>query len=303
MNITRKTFLKTSALVTGGAIISGNKLLASMLQEDNRLQVIRGNYGIYTEQGGTIGWYINDDALIVVDTQSKETAKNFFDLVRKKTDRRIDIVFNTHHHGDHTSGNPFFRDLADKIVAHENCPVLQKKRNEHRSEEPLVYADTTFSESFTNDLGSETVNAFHLIPAHTGADSVIHFEKANIVHMGDLVFHNVFPYVNLEDEAHLSGWMDYLNIVHDKFDDDTIFIFGHGQSNDLDKVTGKRKDLLVMRDYLTALLDFTQKEISKGKSEEEAAAAKSIPGVSKRKELWDGAMAANIKEAYKELKN
>ena len=130
---------------------------------------------------------------------------------------------------------------------------------------------------------------------------MIHFEKANIAHVGDLVFNNVFPYVNLEDEAHFAGWIDYLNSIHDRFDDDTIFIFGHGQSNDIGKVTGKKKDLLVMRDYLTALLEFTQKQIGNGKSEDEAAAVDSIPGVTGRTQLWDGAMAMNIREAYKEL--
>lgn len=302
MKLTRKSFLRTSAIVTGGALLSGNKLLASLMQEDNKLQIIRGNYGVYTEKGGSIGWYIDDDALIVVDTQFPDSAKNFLDLLRKKTDRKIDIVFNTHHHGDHTSGNVFLREHTEKIVAQENCPVLQRKRNAKPGEEDkLVYADTTFGSAYEADLGGETIIAFHLVPAHTGADSVIHFQKANIVHMGDLVFHNVFPYINLEDEAHLSGWIDYLNKAHDKFDNDTIFIFGHGQSNELDKVTGSKKDLLVMRDYLTTLLEFTQKEIDKGKSEDEAASAKSIPGVTNRTERWDGAIAMNIREAYKEL--
>lgn len=300
MKLSRKSFLKTSAVITGGMMLGGNKLLASLAAADNRLQVIRGGYGVYTNRGGSIGWYIDDNALVVVDTQSPETAKHFLKLVRKKTDRKIDIVFNTHHHGDHTAGNVFFREHTESIVAHENCPVLQKKRNAEGTDK-IEYADTTFSDEFNADLGGETINAFHLIPAHTGADSIIHFENANIAHMGDLVFHNVFPYVNLEDEAHLSGWMDYLQKAHDKFDDETIFIFGHGQGNELGKVTGSRKDLLVMKDYLSALLDFTQKEINKGKSEAETTAAESIPGVTNRKELWDGAMAMNIGEAYKEL--
>jgi len=302
MKLTRKSFLKTSAIISGGALLSGNKLLASLMREDKRLQIIRGNYGVYTEKGGSIGWYIDDNALIVVDTQFPDSAKNFLDLIREKTKRKIDIVFNTHHHGDHTSGNVFLSGHTEKIVAQENCPVLQKKRNaEPGKEDELVYANTTFKDNLSFDLGNEVLNAFHIKPAHTGADSIIHFEKANIAHIGDLVFHNVFPYVKLEDEAHLSGWIDYLNKAHEKFDDDTIFIFGHGQGNELEKVTGRKKDLLVMRDYLSALLDFTQKEIDQGKSEDEAAAAKSIPGVSSRKELWEGAMAMNIREAYKEL--
>ena len=129
MKLSRKSFLKSSAVITCGALLSGNKLLASLMREDNRLQNIRNNYGVYTEKGGSIGWYIDDDALIVVDTQFPDSAKNFLDLVRKKTARKIDIVFNTHHHADHTSGNVFLRNHTEKIVAQQNCPVLQRKRN------------------------------------------------------------------------------------------------------------------------------------------------------------------------------
>ena len=167
MKLSRKSFLKSSAVITGGAMLGTNKLLASLMREDNRLQNIRNNYGVYTEKGGSIGWYIDDDALVVVDTQFPDSAKNFPDLVRKKTARKIDIVFNTHHHADHTSGNVFLRDHTEKIVAQENCPVLQRKRNAKPGEEDkLVYADTTFKKDYSANLGKETVNASYFTHAH-----------------------------------------------------------------------------------------------------------------------------------------
>ena len=48
---------------------------------------------------------------------------------------------------------------------------------------------------------------------------------------------------------------------------DTIYIFGHSKVGE--RVTGSSKDLLELRDYFTAMLDFAQKGIAAGKSKEE----------------------------------
>ncbi len=302
MKISRKTFLKSTAILSGGMFFQGSKLLTSLVDDDNRFQTIKGNYGVFTQSGGTIGWFISDDALIVIDTQFPENAKNLMNGIRKKTSRDIDILFNTHHHADHTSGNPYLKPFSKTIVAHENCPILQRKRLAKPGEEDkLVYADTTFSKDYSVQIGKEKLTAFHYGPAHTGGDSVIHFENSNIVHIGDLVFHKVFPFINLLDDASFSGWIKYLEYVADKFDNDTTFIFGHGKSMDISEVTGKKKDLYVMRDYFSALVDFVQKQIADGKTEDEVAKMSSIPGVKDRKELWKGAMEMNLRQAYKEF--
>lgn len=303
MKFSRKEFIKTSALLGGGLLFSGNKLLALVSEDDNRFKEIRKHFGVFTQQGGTIGYYMNDDALVVIDTQFPDSAKNLMNGLRKKTDRKIDILFNTHHHGDHTSGNPYLKPFSKKIVAHENVPVLQRKRNMKPGEEDkIVTADVTFKDRFSEDIGSEKVTAFHLMPAHTGGDSVIHFENANIAHLGDLVFNKVYPWFNLQDEGSFKSWVTYLEKLHNRFDNDTVFIFGHGQGSELGQVTGKKSDILVMRDYITAILDYTQKQIDAGKSEDETAKTDSVPGVSGYKANWENAMQINIREAYKELK-
>ena len=96
-------------------------------------------------------------------------------------------------------------------------------------------------------------------PAHTGGDSVVTFEKANVVHMGDLVFNRRHPFIDRPGGASSAGWITVLEQAVADHQDDTIYIFGHaGQGF---PVTGSKADLLYMRDYLSALLDYVRGEM------------------------------------------
>lgn len=293
MKINRRTFLKSSGLLTGLALTSKQSLLKALTLENGSFRVMKGNIGIFTERGGTIGWFVNDDSVVAIDSQFPETVKNFIDHLKSKTSRKIDYLFNTHHHGDHTSGNKFLSSYANEIVANENCVRLQKIRI--NSEDSLP-ASKTFSDEMEIDLGKEKIKAYHFGKAHTGGDAVYHFVNHNVVHFGDLVFNGLYPFVNLDDEADFDGWIKYLDTCYNKFDGETTFIFGH--STDPNKLTGDRENLIVMRDYLSSLLDFVKKNKSEGKTKEEISSASEIPNTPKRIEAWEGALKINIEQAY-----
>src|SRR3954469_338826 len=89
---------------------------------------VRRNVGIFTMRGGTIGTFVNKDAVLVIDTQYPDTARACLDGLKQKIgNRSIDTVFNTHHHADHTSGNAVFRAAAKRIIARPSVPALQRK--------------------------------------------------------------------------------------------------------------------------------------------------------------------------------
>jgi cyclase len=162
-----------------------------------------------------------------------------------------------------------------------------------------VYADTTFKKTWEESIGDERVGARYFGPAHTGGDSVVYFEEANIAHVGDLVFNEVYPKIDLPGGGSIEGWIDVLELIAKRYDTNTIFIFGHGASNDM--VTGKKAELNRMRDYLTALMDYVKKQISAGKNIEEVKKAEFIPPFKGRKGNWEGALAENIQAAYDEM--
>jgi cyclase len=290
----RRTFLLRSAGLTAAGLFSRSLLgaqgsapatgsapakakpAASSGPPITEFKSLRRHTGIFTGRGGTIGWLASPSALIVIDTQFPDTATACLAGLPGRDGRMLDVVLNTHHHADHTSGNPVFKPAARKIVAQANVPKLQFAAAEKSGElEKQVFADTTFAEVWRHDCGDEVVTAQYFGPAHTNGDAVMTFEKANVVHLGDLVFNRLYPYIDRPGGASVRGWVKRLEEVHRSFPADAIYIFGHGSSKF--GVTGTRDDLLVMRDLLSAMLGYVQKGLDLGKTKEQIAALDNLP--------------------------
>ena len=126
----RKDFLRASALVTGGIFLNNFfPLNAKNIFSLEGFKEVAPGIGIYTERGGTIGYYLADDVTVVIDSQFPDAAKNFHSGLIEKQHKKISFLFNTHHHRDHTAGNTYLNEFAEDIIAHENCVELQKKNN------------------------------------------------------------------------------------------------------------------------------------------------------------------------------
>jgi glyoxylase-like metal-dependent hydrolase (beta-lactamase superfamily II) len=235
---------------------------------------LRRDVGYFTARGGTIGWLVNTDALAAVDTQFPDTAPLFLNGLPGRAGRKLDVLVNSHHHGDHTGGNAVFKPETKMIVAHANVPELQRSRA--RPNEVLVVADTTFPETWRKELGGEVVAAKYFGPGHTKGDIVTHFEKANVIHMGDVMFNRIYPVVDRPGGASIRGWVTLLEKVAKEYPADTIYIYGHGSAKS--GVSGKSADLLAFRDFLSGLLDYTQKQIAAGEPKEKIVAVARIPG-------------------------
>lgn len=297
----RREFLLKSTLMGAAAVLPFNKIWA--LAQDDPFKSLRRNVGTFTGQGGTIGWLINKGGVVIIDSQYPESAGTCISGLEEKTDLPFDMLINTHHHGDHTAGNPVFRDKVKKIVAHENVPELQRKSAASRGQERLdaqVYADTTYQNSWKDDIGDEIIHLTHNGPAHTGGDSVIYFEKANIAHMGDLMFNRAYPFIDRDGGANIHNWIKTLEKTVKDLPADAMYIFGHGNSDY--GITGTKEDLMVKRDFLAALLDYTQKGINAGRSKEELMDKEVLPGFEEFKAPgWRLPLSANIDVAYQEL--
>ncbi len=257
---------------------------------------LRGNVGIFTARGGTMGWLITPDAVVVVDSQFADTSQMFLDGLKPRTQRKIDLLINSHHHGDHTGGNKTLRPNVVKIVAHANVPELQRKQAAaNKTEDAQAYADETYTTTWKADLGSEVMSTKYYGPGHTNGDSTIVFERANIVHMGDLMFNHRHPRVDRPGGALIRNWIALLEGTTKDHDADTTFIFGHAKVGM--PVTGTRADLLAFRDYLTGVLDYVQKGIAAGKSMEEIVKVTEVPGFPQH----EGVPTGTLTMAYEEL--
>lgn len=157
--------------------------------------------------------------------------------------------------------------------------------------------DTTFGTKWSAKVGNENIKAYYYGSGHTNGDAIYHFENANIVHVGDLVFNRKFPYIDRENGAHIGNWITALDKIQNQFDNDTLFIWGH--SLDPEKVTGNKADVKAYQNYLQNLLTFVGGEIKAGKSKEDILKTTTIPNAPE----WKGeGIERSLTAAYDELK-
>jgi len=240
---------------------------------------LRGNVGVFTGSGGSIGWLAEpgSGSLVAVDTQFPNTAAIFLRDLPGRGGRNFDAVINTHHHGDHTGGNGTFKPVTKTIVAQANVPALMLAAAKRSPDAPApTLPDATFPERWSQDFGKERISARYFGPAHTSGDIAVHFEQANVVHTGDLVFNRIYPVIDRPAGASFRGWVTRLEELVKNYPADAIYIFGHGSAKF--GITGGHADILAFRDYISALLAHVEKEIKAGKPKDEIVKLENFPG-------------------------
>ncbi len=280
----RRTFLESTLLLSLSAALrpldSFGKLTSSLhLAQSGQIKMLRPDFGIFTDPagGGTIAFLLSAEGIVVVDAQFRDQSQFVIDDLKKRSNAPFKYLINTHHHGDHTSGNIAYKGLVEHIAAHENSKQYQEiKARQFKSEDKQLYPTETYKDKWETKIGNEIIQMEYYGCGHTSGDSVVHFVNKNIVHMGDLVFNGWHPYVDRSSGANIQNWILILQKVISKFDKDTLFIFGHG--SEAMGIEGTLDNIRTKKSYLESVLEFGQKEIKAGTSKEDFLKKKFIPG-------------------------
>ena len=303
----RRTFIKTGLAGLGVAMLfpevlmgcRSNQVMLSPINENGKtFKLLRGSVGYFTERGGTIGWSISKKGTIVVDTQFPEQAGHLIEEIKKYKPQAIDLLINTHHHGDHTAGNIAFKDFVSRHISHENAKknLIDAAMKANNLDKQLIPGET-FDTTKKLEAGDEQITMHYFGRGHTNGDALTHFEKANVIHMGDLVFNRRFPYIDITTGANIESWITVLDRTIKTFDKDTIYIFGHsGEGYD---ITGTVEDVKAFKNYLEQLMIFGRKSLASGIDLETLKKQTTeIPGAPQ----WKGdGIARSLDAVYKEL--
>jgi len=215
--------------------------------------------------GGNMSVLVGDEQVVLIDDAMVPTAQPVLDAVNKLAGRAPDFVINTHIHGDHVGGNALMQENGSYVVAHDNI----RKRLATDSEDaggdgglPII----TFSESVTFHVNGHELYVFHVHHAHTDGDGVIHFRDQNVIHAGDILFNNLFPFIDLDTGGSVEGFINAQKKLIAMADDDTVFIAGHGELASKADVERNLAVLIDGRNLVKALVD-------QGMTEEEVLAA------------------------------
>jgi glyoxylase-like metal-dependent hydrolase (beta-lactamase superfamily II) len=313
VTISRRQFVSLSSMSVATIGLRGAPLLGQTAQTPaaqtpqaaaappvTKFEEIRRGVGYFSGTGGTIAYLITPDGATAVDSQFMNTADICIAGLKQKAPKGIELLINTHHHADHTSGNPAFKPLVKHIVAHENCVTWQRKvADQAGNTAQQAFADTTFTDMWHVDFGGETIYARYGGPGHTSGDAAVLFQKANVVHGGDLLFYRVHPRVDGPAGASVVNWIGLLEKMANAHAEDTVYVFGHGKDG---KVVGKKADVLYFRDYLTAAADNVRAGIKGGKSKEEIAKLDALKGFEDVGQVSPRLSLAGVLEAaYDEL--
>jgi len=246
---------------------------------------VAGNVYMLQGAGGNIGLAVGDDAVFVVDDQYAPLTRKILAAIAAITPKPVRFVINTHWHFDHVGGNENLGQAGALIYAHENVRrrmsvegFVEALNARVPASPPAALPVVTFTEAVTFHINGDSVSSVHVPPAHTDGDVVIHFTKANVVHMGD-TFHNAgLPFVDLSSGGSIHGIIGAADRVLAMSNATTKIIPGHGPLAD-------RARLRVYRDMVVALRDRVRTLISTGKTVEQilelnigAPYAKEFPG-------------------------
>lgn len=201
-----------------------------------KLTPLAGGVHMLEGRGGNIGVLVTDEGVLMVDDEFLPLADKIEAAIREVSDGQVIYLLNTHHHGDHTGSNEHFGQSAT-IVAHENVRSrLAASAGKPAAALPVI----TFDHAASVYFGGEHITLLHHGPGHTDGDAVIRFDRANVVHMGDLFFNGRFPYVDLNSGGSIDGYLAAVTAVAAVVDADTKIIPGHGALADREALLNYR---------------------------------------------------------------
>lgn len=230
-------------------------------------------YGVGGFAGGNIGVSVGDDGIVLVDDQFEPLVPKIEAALKGVSDKPVRFVINTHFHGDHTHGNKAFGPRST-VIAHDNARkrMLTDTFFEGKpgtKAPPHALPVVTFDRQVSVHLNGEEVRGLHVPSGHTDGDTVVHFTKSNVVHMGDDFFNGLYPFIDLENGGTVKGYIAAVEKVLGELPADARIIPGHG-------ALATKPDLVAYLAMLKETSAAVQKGIDEGKTVDQLVAAKPL---------------------------
>lgn len=212
-------------------------------------------------KGGNIAVSTGRDGTFIVDDQYAIQHGPLLEAVKALSDDPVKLVVNTHWHTDHTGGNARFGEAATIIIAHDNVrkrlstdQVIEFFNSPRPAAPATALPVVTFSRDVTLHLNDDDVHIFHVRAAHTDGDAVVHFQRANVIHTGDVFFNERYPFIDSGGGGTIAGMIEAVERILALADDDTRIIPGHGSLTDKTGLTRYLEMLRAAQNAIAALI-------------------------------------------------
>ncbi len=225
--------------------------------------------GVNGFAGGNLAVSVGEDGLLMVDDQLKPMHEKITKVFGELQGGKPKYILNTHWHGDHTGGNAVFGDHST-IIAHKNVRNRISTDQEGHFGKTLAspkqaWPVITFDESLSIHFNDEEIKFLHYPNGHTDGDGVVYFVESNVVHMGDLLFTGVFPFVDLDSGGNVFKYAENLQAIMEWLPEDAKVIPGHGEFTNLEGIENTYDMMLETSMYV-------MEKVNQGKTLEEIQA-------------------------------
>ncbi|MBV9361886.1 MAG: MBL fold metallo-hydrolase, partial [Betaproteobacteria bacterium] len=113
----------------------------------------------------------------------------------------------------------------------------------------------------------DEIFAQHVPRAHTDGDAVVYFRKSDVVHMGDVMFNQLYPVIDTSSGGTVEGVIAAVDRVLPSVGERTRVIPGHGP-------LANRADLQAYRDMLVKVSGRIRDQLRAKKTLEQVQASK-----------------------------
>ena len=224
------------------------------------VQALRGNVSVLMGSGGNIGVLSQPEGKLLVDAGiavSKPRLKAALDGIRSGPPK---FLISTHWHWDHTDGNEWLHEEGATIIAHEN--VLKRLMERTRVIEwgytfppvaPGALPTITYAKQKTITFGDETVVLSNHGSGHSDGDTIVYFEKADVLQLGDIFWNGHYPFIDYGAGGSIDGTIRLANVGLKHGTANTIIIPGHGPVGDRAQLAEYRDMLVEIRKNVSTL--------------------------------------------------
>jgi len=231
--------------------------------------IIPGHYAYYSN-GFVSGVIVTSDGVVVVDALGDEaTAKDERQLIATTIKQPIKYLISSSFHDNYSRGNTAYPDAVR--LGHENyrMDLLNLMKGRPAAEQQARLPHLTFRDHLIIYPGGKEIRILHVGRAHTRGDSIVFVPADRIVYLSELFFYDRFPWM-------ADGYVNWINAIDIALNlDADIFVPAHGVLAADPRES--RQALIRFRQILVDARDAVEKEIARGATEDETAAAVLMP--------------------------
>jgi cyclase len=224
--------------------------------------------------GGNMAAQTGADGKLLIDSSFATAVPKIREALAALGNDPASTLINTHWHIDHTDGNEGMHAAGFTIYAHQKTrerlatPQTMKMMGFSLPAAPAgALPVLTFDQSMHLWHNGDSLSLEHFDPAHTDTDIYIHFHRADVLHVGDIWFNGMYPFIDEGTGGTIGGMIKAGTKALAVAGADTKIIPGHGP-------LGTKAQLQRFHDMLSAVHEKVAALKSAGASEQEVIAKK-----------------------------